>query len=164
MTTQTPPDTKDRAFLDARLSRARLVSEEVSSAPIQISKEPKQVQLRIETASSFSVGLDDLASPSEITIEIEYKANLKTQDTDKLLTEYVSKHAAQFSVIAWLGFDDWMNIPQSALAPYFSIAQNIALRRAENTFSDMGFSGVVLPQPTSFEGADTSLIQDIKEA
>jgi hypothetical protein len=134
----------------------------VTSSPIKVNKEPMQIQLRIDTASNFSVGLDDLVSPSEITIEIDYKVSLKTQDTEKLVAEYNSKYIAQFNIVAWLGFEDWMNVPHDALAPYFAIAQNISLRRAENTFSDMGFNGVVLPQPTSFDANGASLIQGVQ--
>jgi len=145
MSRQILQPTKEGAFINATLSQTRLVSEHVVSAPSTPSKEPKEIQLRVDTSSAFSVALDDMTGPKHILVEIVYKVNLKTQDTDKQLVEYEAKHVAQLDLASWLGFDDWTDVPNGAMAPYLAMIQNIAMRRAEGTLVDMGVRGINLP-------------------
>jgi hypothetical protein len=145
--------TKKLTFIDARLSQVRLVSERATCAPAFPSKEPQQVQLRTETTSGFSIGLDIPEKPSVIVININYKASLKVQDTDRNVIEYEATHEAQFSIEGWIGFDDWLNMPSDAIAPYLTVVNNIALRKAECIILEMGIKGVSLPLPERFDGA-----------
>ena len=145
MSKQTLQSTKEGAFINATLAQARLVSEHVTSVPGAPSSEPKQIQLRVDTSSAFSIALDDMTKPNHILVEIDYKLSLKKQDTDKQLLDYEAKHVAQFNIARWLGFDDWTDVPNGAMAPYLAMIQNIAMRRAESTLVDMGLRGINLP-------------------
>lgn len=143
--------TKISVFIDARISQVRLVSERATCAPALPSKTSQKVELRTETTSGFSIGLDSPERPSGIVISIEYKASLKIPDTDKNIIEYEATHEAQFAIKGWIGFDDWTNMPSDAIAPYLAVVNNIALKKAEGTLLEMGFKGVSLPQP-EFDG------------
>ena len=147
MTTTPSPATTSRAFLDARLEQMRLVKEEVTAAPSQFAKEPVQVQIRAETSSGFTLGLNDLKTPKNLTIEISYKVVLKLQDSEKQLVAYEAGHQLQFGVSGWTGFDNWQDPPHKALAPYTAIAQCLAMKRAQETLGAMGFGGIILPKP-----------------
>ncbi len=153
MTKKPKKSTQNLPFINARLTHARLVSEKATSTAIVWSKEPSQVQLRTETSSTFSIGLDSPDAPKLILIKIDYKVALKTLDTDKLILEYEASHEAQLSIKNWTGFDDWTNMPSIAVAPYLAVLNNIALRKAEGTIFEMGFKGVVIPQPETFDEA-----------
>lgn len=145
MPKQIQQSTNGGAFINAILVQARLVNEHVRSAPSAPTKEPKQIQLRIDTSSGFSVALDNTARPNHFIVEIDYKLSLKTQETEKQLLDYEAKHSVQFDVTAWSGFDDWIDMPNGVMAPYFAVIQNFAIRRAEGTLVEMGLRGINLP-------------------
>ena len=145
MSRQILQSTKEGAFINATLTQTRLVSERVTSIPTAPSKEPKDIQLRIDTSSSFSVDLDDLTKPKHILVYIDYKVSLKTLDTEKQFVDYEAKHVAQFNIASWLGLDDWTDVPGGAMAPYLAMIQHIAMRHAENTLVEMGLRGISLP-------------------
>jgi hypothetical protein len=69
------------------------------------------------------------------------------------LVEYTTKHEAQFTLEGWTGFDDWTNLLSDTIAPYLTIVHNVARKKAEDIFIEMGFKGVFLPQPERFDGA-----------
>ena len=148
MSRQTIQSTKEGAFINATLAQTRLVSERVTSASGTPSKEPKEIQLRVDTSSGFSIALDDMTRPNHILVEIDYKLSLKKQDGDKQLLDYEAKHVAQFNIASWLGFDDWTDVPHGAMTPYLAMIQNIAMRRAEGTLVEMGLRGINLPVST----------------
>ena len=160
MSPQASGANKAHAFLDAKLSSSRLVNEEVKSAPTQFGNGRTQVELRIETTSSFTVGLDHPTAPTLLLIEINFKTFIKAKDSEKTFIEYESKYAAQFNVKAWIGFDDWTNIPTGVLSSYFAIVHALAVKRAESTFSEMGVRGVEIPNPPEFSESQKMLVQD----
>lgn len=145
--------TSMHAYVEAFLVATRLVSERVSSASGGMNKEPQQVQLNIEGTSGFTVGVDDLSDPKNVQIEIDYRAVLKILNTEKKVVEYEAKHAAQFSIRGWGGFDDWNFPPSAAISPYLAMLQRVAVQRAESTLLEMGLRGIALPMPDSFDGA-----------
>lgn len=144
--------TKKSSYIDARLSQVRLVSEHATCTPALPNKETQQVRLRIETTSGFTIGLDKPESPTIIVIAVNYKAMLKAEDTDKLIVEYEATHEAQFTVAGWAGFDDWLDMPTDVMAPYLTVVNNVALKKAEATILDMGIKGASLPQPERLDG------------
>jgi hypothetical protein len=137
-------------YVDARLTQARLVSEQVTSLPGQMGKEVRQVQVRTETNTGLSVGLDDPINPKNMTIDLEYKVVHIVNESNQKLVEYQSKHTSLFGIVSQSGIDSWLNPPKEALAPYFSFVHGMAMRRAEHTFLDMGIRGVVLPRIEDF--------------
>jgi hypothetical protein len=145
MSKQILQSTKEDAFINATLAQTRLLSERVTSASSKANKEPKEIQIRVDTSSGFSVALDNVTKPNIIFVEIVYKVNLKAQDTDKQLIDYEAKHVALFNLVGWFGFNDWSDVPNSAMAPYLAMAQNIAIRRAEGTMDAMALRGISLP-------------------
>lgn len=151
MSNNTPTSTTKKAFIDARLSQSRLTSEQAICAALT-NQAPIQVQIKTDTASSFSIGLDLPETPKVIVINIDFKASLKISDTEKNLIDYEAKHEVQFALEGWIGFVDWTNVPSEAIAPYLAIVHNIARSKAELTISEMGFKGIVLPQPENFNG------------
>lgn len=151
------PITKGQAFINAKPLQVRLVTEHATSAPAQPSKEPKSIELRTETSSQFGIGLDNPDAPNLLNVEITFNVWLAFPDTEKKLVEYEGKHEVQFSLISWIGFDDWINVPSGALAPYLAFVHDIALRRAESTLLEMGIRGVGLPRPNTFDGPDTEI-------
>jgi hypothetical protein len=94
--------------------------------------------------------VDDQTTPRELIIEIDYKASLKQQDTEKILVSYEATHIAQFKIAGWGGFSDWSQVSADTFSPYFSTVHNIALSRAENTIAAMGMRGISLPPQTDF--------------
>lgn len=162
MSTTTP--TKKSAYIDARLSQVRLVSERATCAPILPNNESKQVQLRIDTSSGFTIGFDKPESPTIIVITVNYKAALRTEDTDKIIVEYEATHEAQFSVAGWAGFDDWLSMPTDVMAPYLTVVNNVALKKAEATIVEMGVKGASLPQPEYLDGVLTSIPLDQRKS
>lgn len=157
MSTDRTEPAKHLAFINARLTHVRLASETATSAPAPPSKAPQQVQLRTETSSGFTMGLDSPEKPSVLVIGIVYKVSLIIPDTENKVAEYEAKYEAQFSLIEWTGFDDWTNMPQSALSPYLAFIHNIASRKAEETLLEMGVKGVTLPQPEKFDGNESQV-------
>lgn len=149
-TTQNKP-----AFINAQISLSRLVSEKAVSSPASPNKEPQQVQLRAETSSAISIGVDSPEKPTAIAIGFDYKVLLMIPDVDKVFMEYEARHEAQFVINEWTGFDDWTLVPQSALNPYIAMMQNMAIKRAESTISEMGMKGVALPFPDKFDGTNS---------
>lgn len=152
--------TNKSAFINAKISISRLVSEKAISSPASPTKEPQQVQLRTETSSAISIGIDSPNKPSAIAIGFDYKVSLMIQGTDKVVMEYEARHEAQFVIDEWTGFDDWTLVPQSALNPYIAMMQHMAIKRAENTISEMGMKGVTLPFPERFDGQNASTDED----
>jgi hypothetical protein len=139
------------AFINARISHLRLVSEKVVSTPAMPAKEPQVVQLSAEASSAFTIGLDFPDKPTALIIGIDYKASLKIPDTEKKFLEYESRHDAQFVLIASTGFEDWNLMPLSALTPYLATMQLIALKKAEGALFELGLKGVSLPLQENFE-------------
>ena len=137
-------------FVSANLIQTRLVDERITSAPVQSSTEPKPVQLKAETTTTFAVALDNPKTPSRVLIELEYLVTLRIDESDFVIADYKAKHASEFKIISWHGFEDWTQVPQSSLVPYFAMSHNVALRRAQRTLLDMGFGTVVLPVLTEF--------------
>ncbi|MDP2031611.1 MAG: hypothetical protein Q8K12_18405 [Thiobacillus sp.] len=148
------PTTKGQAFINARPLQVRLVNERATSAPAQPSKEPKKIELRTETGSQFEIGLDNPEAPTLLNVAINFEVRLTVIETEKKLVDYEAKHEVQFSLISWVGFDDWLNVPSDALSPYLGVVHDIALRRAENTLLEMGLRGVGLPRPQTFDGPE----------
>lgn len=140
-------------YINARLEQTRLVSEHINAeAEIRQSpNEPKPVQIRTETASSFAVGLNHPTTPSAFQVTVEYSAVFKLEGTDVKIADYKGTHCAEFKIVSWGGFDDWPQVVQSAMVPYFAMSHNVALRRAQRTLLDMGLGSVVLPILTDFE-------------
>jgi len=152
-TPQSPQvNTEPCIFINARLLQSRLVNENVASFPSAHSgKDSSSVQIRTDVSSGFSVGLDSTDAPTEMMIELIFKAVLKTEETEKVLVEYESKHAAQFKISGWAGFSDWTDVPSAALAPYFSVVSDMAVRRGESTLLELGIRGIRLPQSDNFD-------------
>lgn len=142
-------------YIEAVMSQVRLASERVISAPTQPSKEPLRHEVRAETASGFAIGVDSLEKPTTITITIDYKVFLKLLSTEKQIVEYEAKHEAQFTIVRWAGFDDWLNMPSGSITPYMSMMHNIALRKAEATLLEMGLKGLTLPRQEKFDGDES---------
>jgi hypothetical protein len=147
--------TKKSAYINARLSQLRLVSERASTAQILPSTQP--MQLQTEVTSGFSIGINSPNEPTLIVMRIDYKAILKILGTDNKILEYEATHEAMFAIERWAGFDDWTNMPTDGITPYMTIINNIALRKAEGTILEMGFKGIALPQPERFDGILTSV-------
>lgn len=143
---------KTNAFVNARISQGRLVSESLTSSPAKAGSGQQQVKLRTDTSSSFALGLDDPVEPKTITVEIQFRVRMTQIEAEKLIVDYEAKHEVQFDLIASEGVTDWMNLPPGALTPYSAMAHDIAIRRAEGTLHDMGLRGATLPRPTSFNG------------
>lgn len=146
---------KKSAFINARLSQLRLVSERATCAPSLPADQ--QVQLRTDTTSGFSIGIDSPDKPKLIVMRIDYKVSLKIEGTDNNILDYEATHEALFAIEGWTGFDDWTNMPPDGAAPYVTILNNIALRKAERILLEMGFKGVSLPQPERFDGVLTAV-------
>ena len=140
----TPP------FLNARLVQTRLVNEQISSAPLQPTTEPKPVQLKTETKSEFLVALDNPETPSGLLIEIQYTVTLKLDATDHVVADYKGKHAGEFKIISRAGFEEWTKVPHTTLVPYFAMLHNVALRHAQRALLEMGLGAIVLPVLTEF--------------
>lgn len=126
------------------------MSEHVTSAPA-IGVEQQQVQLSTESSSSVEIGLDNPVTPKIFNLGIEFQVLMKQSDIDKVVVDYKSKHEMQFSLIDWTGFTDWMKMPGQAAIPYIAMLHDIAIRRAESTLHEMGFRGVALPRPVTFD-------------
>jgi len=142
---------KQEAFVSAKPLQGRLVSERATSASSRPKTEPKQVELHTDTSSSIAIGLDDPVSPTFLRVEIEFRVVMKQPEIDRIVAEYEAKHEMEFTLIAWVGFTDWTNIPTQALTPYVAMVHDVALRRAEITLHEMGIRGAGLPRPASFE-------------
>ena len=141
------------SYVDARLVQARLVSEQVISSPGQTTPNPKQIQVRTETSTGLTLGLDDPKKPKAMTIELAYQVNHIVNETNQKVVEYHAKHSALFNIHNQSGIDSWLNPPKDALAPYFAFVHGMAMRRAEHTFLDMGIRGVALPRLEEFASA-----------
>ena len=149
------PSTNDRkAFVDASLTHVRLVSLRAKSDMGTAAKEGQQVQLRTDTSSSFSVGLDSLEKPTAIAITIQFKASIKLPETEQPIVEYESKHEGRFEIVSWTGFN-WPEMPPDAMSSYLANMHNIAQKKAEEIILDMGLKGVTLPKPDNFRGSLT---------
>lgn len=146
----TPLATEPHACLSLRLQNARLVDERVSSIAAPPSKEPTQRSVKTETNSSFTVGLDDVAAPKSIIIELDYRANLTRPEENKPLASYESKFVALFGIVEKIGFDAWEAAPANIFDPYFSVVMHLAINRAEGTFAAMGLRGITLPRLSSY--------------
>ena len=142
---------KERIFVDARLSQARLVKEQATSVSGRFAQAPSTIQVRIETASGFSVALNNPTEPTELLIELDYKVDAKIQDTEKPVVSYESKHHVQFLIAEWGGVKNWTEVPNDVFSPYFAMVQSIAITRAENTLAAMGLRGVALPKQLKFD-------------
>lgn len=147
-------EVKAQGFINASLVESRLISEQLTSTPIQAGKEPQKVQIRTEAGSNFSVGLDDMTKPSGMLVEIEFKVNLTIEGSDKVLAAYEAKHETRFRVSTWTGFEDWGSVPSGTFESHFSSVYSIAARRAEATFVEMGIRGIAIPRPENFEGSE----------
>lgn len=152
--------TKILASINANLFQVRLTSERATLTPALPNKAPQQVQLRTDTSSDFSIGLDSDDKPRILTITVNYKATLKTLDTEKQIVDYEANHEALFNLIGWAGFDDWTDMPPEAISPYLALMHNIALRKAEGTLFEMGVKGASLPRPEHFNGNESPASAD----
>src|SRR5688500_14129 len=120
MTKSISDGVKERMFVDARLSQARLVKEQATTAPAsRFAQAPTTIQVRIETASGFAVSLNNPTAPTELLIELDYKVDAKIQDSDKPVVSYEAKHQVQFLLVDWSGVKTWTEVPNSVFAPYF---------------------------------------------
>lgn len=151
------------SHIDARLLQARLVSEQVTSSPGQTTPDVKQVQVRTETTTALTLGLDDPKKPKAMTIDLAYQVNHVVAETNKKLVEYQAKHSALFTIHSQSGIESWLNIPTDALAPYVAFLHGMAMRRAEHTFLDMGIRGVALPRLEEFASAVTEQEEQPKQ-
>lgn len=151
MSTSSTNLNKKLAFIDARLTQSRLTSERAICAALT-NQEPFQTEIKTDTASNFTIGLDSLETPKVIVITIEFVASLKFHESSKNLLDYEAKHEVVFSIEGWTGFDDWTDLPSEAIAPYLAIVHNIARNKADATMIEMGFKGISLPQPEHFNG------------
>jgi hypothetical protein len=149
--------------VEAHLIQSRLVSEQVTSLPAQMMNDPKAIQVRTETSSGFSVGLDHPDKPKTMTIELVFKVTHVLNETSQKVADYEAKHMALFEIRAQSGIDSWLNVPTRALAPYFSFLHGIAMRRAEHTFLDMGLRGVVLPRIADYGRSEAEPVASIVE-
>ena len=140
-----------RAFVDARFVQQRVVSESITSPPSRPSVTARQLQIRAEVGSNFSVGLDNPEKPTEMFIEAEFRVVLKLLEEEKDFVSYLAKHTAHFKIVGWSGFDEWSTIPEGALGPYFSMTYGMVQLRAEQTLLDMGLRGVALPRANNFD-------------
>jgi hypothetical protein len=151
MSNQTPPSTKSRsAFIDARITRARLVKEQTTSAPARPSAEPKQIQVKADTNGEYSVSVNEGTTPEELLVQCNLKVAVKQLETEMVLVEYESTYNAQFTVIERTGFDKWLDAPLEVFGPFFAMIQYLALAHAENTLEKMGLAGIYLPRQLVF--------------
>ncbi|WP_200384215.1 hypothetical protein [Rhodocyclus tenuis] len=134
------------AFVDLRLIQIRLVTENFSTIHPPPSGMAGQVQLKTDTSSAFSVGLDDLENPKSLTIELDYQASLSAPSVEKTFVDYSSKYFANFDILRSTGFQDWRNLPDEAFDAYFSIVHQFAVARAESTLCEAGLKGTGLPR------------------
>lgn len=157
----TKPSTEALKYVDARVTQTRLVSEQISSLMTQIAKDPKPVQVRTETSSGFSVGLDHPEKPKTMTVELNYKVAHSVIETNQKLVDYDARHMALFEIHRQSGIESWLNVPTQALAPYFAFVHSMATRRAEHTFLEMGLRGIVLPRIADYEKSETEPVASI---
>ena len=132
-------------FVDLRLVQARLVEETFSATPHPPAGSGGAMEFRTDTSSGFSVGLDSLLNPKSLTIELEYTVKLSIPNVDSALVEYSSKYSANFSIVKWIGCEDWEDLPDETFESFFSMIQHIAIRRAEDTLAEAGLKGAGLP-------------------
>ncbi|WP_139326295.1 hypothetical protein [Azonexus hydrophilus] len=136
-------------FVDLRLNQMRLVSENFVAMPPPSEEAGKPVQLKTDTSSGFSVGLDDLEKPTSFTIELEYKAALSIPNTESKIVDYSSKYFAVFDLVRSTGVEDWTAVPDETFESYFAVVHQAAVRRAEITFHEAGLKGAGLPRPAA---------------
>lgn len=151
MSTDSATSTDSRAFVDASLSHVRLVSVRAKSETPATNKEGQQVQLRTDTTSGFTIGVDSVDKPSAMLVTIDFKASLKIPETENPIIQYEARHEARFEIVGWTGFSNWSDMPSDAISSYLATVHNIALRKAEEIILEMGLKGVTLPQPESFK-------------
>lgn len=143
-------------FIDARLSQLRLVSESATSSvpSSKAEEEAQKVEIKTESSSAFTVGLNDLENPSSIQIELQYTVALVIQSTGMQLVNYSTQHAATFDVMKWAGIADWSNVPDGLFDLYFAMINQHATQRAEETLLAMGFRGIQIPRLKSFSNPE----------
>lgn len=135
----------NKPFFYALLDEVRMLEEHSShTPPQQVDSGSKKITLRINSSYGFQVGLDDPKSPKNIRIELDYSVEFFAADTDIQIAFYNAKHAAQFTITEWFGFDDWRELPDDCANVYFAIVYNIAKTRAENTLVALGLKAISL--------------------
>jgi len=143
------PTLATRPFVDALMQDGRLVSEKLTTPPATtVASQPRQMQLKVDGNSEFTIGLDDLENPTNLQVSIDYKIVLKVLNTENRVAEYEARHAIHFTIVEWGGFSDWTFPPGVVMRPYMAVAQRAAMRRAEITFFEAGLKGIALPMPT----------------
>ena len=144
-TPQSTSKSNAHTFVNAKLVQTRLVSQQIDSVPMQRTVEPKPIQFKAETTAEFTVALDDPNTPQALLIEVQYKVVLKLAESDQEVASYKGKHAGEFRVIDYAGFQEWINVPHMALVPHFATMHHTALKHAQHCLLDMGLGAIVLP-------------------
>lgn len=158
------PNEIQQAFVNAKVLRGRLIRESVNSMLAAGMVNQRQVELHSETASNFAIGLDNPENPRILSIEIEFRATLRYQETQENVVDYESKHEMRFELISWTGIVNWgTDLSPTVLAPYASMIHDIAVRRAESTLHELGLSGARLPRPDNFGQDNESVVNTTAE-
>ena len=155
---QPPPFTDDQikaASITAHLFASRLLNQQVTTVASKSSAEPKPVQLRTETTTTFAIALDNPEHPTVMQVEVEFNVTLRLEEGGAMVADYKGKNASEFKVIRWSGFSDWLKPPASTLTPYLAMAHYAAVRTAQQTLLNMGLGAVVLPTLPDLEATFT---------
>lgn len=137
--------TVSAAYIVGIIKEARVIEERLTvQDPSEVRLSGMSRQIRTQTTSTFELGVAEDLPVKAFQVSLSFSAILSLDGTSEF-SSYACKFVATFGIEERGGFEDWGNIPPSAVTPYFAITHFLARQRAEERFLSAGFRGVVLP-------------------
>ncbi len=153
------------AYLMGVISQVRQIDEKLSTTdPILQNGKLEKSQISNETSTTFEFGIPENTKVTDFRVRIHYTVILSFEEGAIQLCKYECTSVAFFQLQDKGGFENWEDMPEDLMIPYFAMAHHLARQRAEEHLLAAGFRGVALPIPDNLKmspAQDTELISDV---
>lgn len=140
------------AFVNAILRSSKVVEESIVIGATALAGRTGDVEMKNETNSEFSIGVDKPSTPDSFQVQISYKVALSNIKDSAVYLTYTSKWVAVFKVLSVSAELNWTNANPGVFAPYFSFVHWLVRERAQASLDIAGARGPALPVPDNISG------------
>ncbi len=98
-------------------------------------------------SNEAGIGFDANGRASGLTVKCILRVTVTLTDSGNLLAEYESDYRVSFKPIQTRGVVPGVNIPGEVLAPYITMANWLAVRRADGSLASGGIGNLRLQMP-----------------
>lgn len=153
------------AYLMGVISQVRQIDEKLSTTdPILQNGKGEKSKIRNETTTTFEFSIPENTKVTDFCVKIHYTVILSFEKDARQLCKYECTSVAFFQLQGKGGFENWADMPDDLMIPYFAMVHYLARQRAEEHLLAAGFRGVALPIPDNLKmspAQDTELISGV---